>query len=273
MQIRLAASTVAIFTSLSALPVEAATLCTMVADAESGQVLLKEGDCATRVTPASTFKVALAVIGFDSGFLKTKHDPVLKVRKGDPDWGGAEWKKPTDAERWLKYSVVWFSQRITHALGTDKVTAYAKSFHYGNADFSGDPGKNNGLDRAWIASSLKISPEEQISFLTKLAKRSLPAKPEAMDEALASMETFPTIATGWVVKGKTGMAYPRAADGTFDYAHPWGWFVGLAEKGERKIVFARLVQDEKKMPGSASHRARDGIFSLLPGLLKETEAQ
>lgn len=254
-------------------PVEAKTICTLVADAGSGTVLAEEGDCAGRVTPASTFKVPLAVMGFDSAVLKSPHEPVLEFRKGDPDWGGAEWKKPTDAERWLKYSVVWFSQRITHRLGAERLAAYAKAFNYGNADFSGDPGKNNGLDRAWIASSLKISPKEQIAFLRKLSSRSLPVAPQAMDKAVAALESFPVAGTGWTVKGKTGMAYPRAGDGRFDYEHPWGWFVGLGQADTRAIVFVRLVQDDKKLPGSASARARDSILKDLPAIIEKAEAQ
>ncbi|MFD1746346.1 class D beta-lactamase [Rhizobium helianthi] len=261
----------AVLTSAAGAPASAETICTMVADAASGKVLRQEGDCARRVTPASTFKIPLAVIGFDSSFLKSPHAPVLDFRKGDPDWGGAEWKKPTDPEHWLKYSVVWFSQRITHALGEEKLTDYARRFGYGNADFSGDPGKNNGLERAWIASSLKISPQEQIAFLQKLAKRSLPVAPQAMEQAIASMERFPIDAAGWQVKGKTGMAYPRSASGEFDYARPWGWFVGFAEQGDRKVVFARLIQDEKKLPGSASARARTAILNELPAALRAVE--
>lgn len=269
MRIYLAAAVV--LSSAAAMPAQAKTICTMVADAETGKVLQRQGDCASRVTPASTFKIPLAVIGFDSGFLKSPHDPVLNFKDGDPDWGGAEWKKPTDAERWLKYSVVWFSQRITHALGEKTVTDYARKFDYGNADFSGDPAKNNGLDRAWIASSLKISPQEQIAFLQKLAKRSLPVAPKAMEQAIASMESFPIDASGWQVKGKTGMAYPRSASGDFDYARPWGWFVGFAEQGNKKVVFAQLIQDEKKQPDSPSARARTAILTGLPGILREVK--
>jgi beta-lactamase class D len=40
----------------------------------------------------------------------------LAFKEGDPDWGGDNWRQPTDPTRWLKYSVVWYSQRITHAL-------------------------------------------------------------------------------------------------------------------------------------------------------------
>ncbi|MDM9644765.1 penicillin-binding transpeptidase domain-containing protein [Rhizobium sp. S163] len=85
---------------------QAKTICTVVADAKTGRTIVQEGDCEGRVTPASTFKVALSIIGYDSGFLKDEHTPALNFRKGDPDWGGENWKKPTDAVRWLKYSVV-----------------------------------------------------------------------------------------------------------------------------------------------------------------------
>ena len=70
-------------------PARAAEVCTLVADAASGRVVLEEGDCASRVTPASTFKVALAVMGFDAGFLKGPHDPVLPFKDGYVAWRGA----------------------------------------------------------------------------------------------------------------------------------------------------------------------------------------
>jgi beta-lactamase class D len=252
--------------SVAALPAAAADICTIIADARTANMILREGNCAGRVTPASTFKLPLSLMAFDAGILKDEHTPSFAFQKGDPDWGGEEWKQPTDAERWLKYSVVWFSQRITHRLGAEKLHRYADSFGYGNADFSGDKGKNNGLERAWIASSLKISPDEQVAFLKKFVNRTLPVSREAMDMTVKAMERF-DLKHGWTAQGKTGMAYPRLADGSFDRAHPWGWFVGWAQKGERTVVFAKLVQDERKLGGSASARARDALFETLPALL------
>jgi beta-lactamase class D len=41
------------------LPAQGRTICTVVADARDGRVLVEEGNCRTRVTPASTFKIAL----------------------------------------------------------------------------------------------------------------------------------------------------------------------------------------------------------------------
>jgi beta-lactamase class D len=246
---------------------EARTICTIITDAKTGKTLVEEGDCKTRVTPASTFKLALGVMGYDAGFLKDEHTPTLPFRKSYVDYGGEAWKQPVDPVRWLKYSVVWYSQQIAKVLGEKVLHDYAVKFDYGNADFSGDMGKNNGLERSWIGSSLKISPREQVLFLAKLVNHQLPVSQRAMDMT-AEIAEKTQIADGWTVHGKTGMAYPRNKDDTFDRAHPWGWYVGWAEKGGRTVIFARLVQDEKKMPGSTGVRTKDAILTELPSRLR-----
>ena len=135
-------------------PLHARTLCTIVVDAHDGVTLVREGACEDRVTPASTFKLALAVMGFDGGFLKDATTPTLPFREGYPDWLGDIWRRDTNPTTWLEYSVVWYSQQIAKALGRARLEAYARDFSYGNGDFSGDAGKDNGLERAWISSSL-----------------------------------------------------------------------------------------------------------------------
>ncbi|AKI03024.1 beta-lactamase class D [Hoeflea sp. IMCC20628] len=251
---------------LSAAPASAKTICTVIADAMSGDVLLEQGDCRSRVTPASTFKIALSLMGFESGFLTGVNAPVLPFKQGYPDWGGSSWTQPTDPTRWMKYSVVWYSQQITSALGVKKLQRYAETFDYGNADFSGDPGKNNALERAWISSSLKIAPLEQVTFLRNLTNRTLPATPQALNLTMAIVETTPA-SGGWMISGKTGSAYPRLADGSFDRAKGWGWFVGWAEKDGRRLVFTRLNQDEKREKGSAGIRAETAFIKQWPELI------
>ena len=245
---------------------EAHTVCTVVADAMSGKVLKQDGDCATRVTPASTFKIAISLMGFDSGYLKDAHDPTLPYRKGYVDWGGAEWLKPTDPARWIKYSVVWFSQQVTAHLGAARFQKYADAFDYGNRDLSGDPGKHDGLQRAWIGSSLKIAPLEEARFLEKLTTRKLPVSGHAFDmtEEITRMDPLPN---GWSLNGKTGSAFPKLADGSNDEAHGWGWFVGWSRKDGRTLVFARLIQDDEKMAVSGGLRARESLIAELPAML------
>lgn len=253
--------------TLPAGAVRAKTICTVLADIGDGRVLLEEGDCRTRVTPASTFKVPLALIGFDSGLLTDAKSPVLSFRSGDPDWGGEAWKQDTDPTRWMKYSVVWYSQRLAHRLGTERLSDYARRLRFGNADVSGDPGKNNGLDRSWIMSSLAISPLEQIAFWRAYVNRDLPVSARAFRETDAIVEAWPA-KDGWTVHGKTGSAFPRKADGRFDMERGFGWFVGWAEKGGRRIAVARLIQDERKEDGSAGLRTRDAILADLPTLVE-----
>jgi beta-lactamase class D len=247
-----------------AAPAHARTLCTLVADLE-GATLVEQGDCRTRVTPASIFKIPLAVIGFDAGVLQDAHAPVLNQQTGDPDWGGENWRKPVDPAAWMKYSVVWYSQRITRALGAARLTEAMTRYGFGAADFSGDPGKNNGLERAWLTSSLKVSPAEQIAFLRKLVKRDLPVSAHALDQTHRIIETTPA-PDGWTVKGKTGSAYPRNPDGELDPSRAWGWYIGWAEKNGRTLLIARLDQDEKLDPVSSGLRVRAALLRALPTL-------
>ncbi len=257
----------AIFIALMpAAPAQARTLCTLVAEPESRQMLLAEGDCETRVTPASTFKLALAVMGFDAGFLTSPHEPKLPFKEGYSDWI-ADWRQDTDPTMWIHFSNVWYSQRITEHLGAETLTAYGKSFGYGNADFSGDPGFNNGLERSWISSSLKISPMEQAGFVAALIERKLPVSDAAITGALSLVESAGT-ADGWTLWGKTGSAYPRRADRSFDYAKGWGWYVGWAEKDGGRLVFVRLAQDEARHEISGGLRSRDAVLAEWPQILE-----
>ena len=50
--------------------------CTMLVDADSGDVLVRDGTlCDERTSPAFTFKVALSVMGYDAGILTDAHHP------------------------------------------------------------------------------------------------------------------------------------------------------------------------------------------------------
>jgi beta-lactamase class D len=244
---------------------QARTVCTAIADAGTGKILLQQGDCSGRMSPASTFKIAISLMGYDSGFLKDAHSPALPFRKGYPDWLPA-WRQTTDPTNRIKYSVVWYSQQVTQSLGDARFQIYVDEFQYGNEDVSGDPGKHDGLTRAWLTSSLKISPLEEVSFLEKLVNRQLPVTSHAFDmtDQITEITQLPG---GWDVHGKTGTGFPRNTDGSDDEAHGWGWFVGWATKGTHTLVFARLILDEKQQPVSPGLRARSEFLNELPALL------
>lgn len=256
---------VVIATAVLSSPARADTVCTLILYASTADVLVEEGDCRSRVTPASTFKLALAVIAYDAGVLTNSHDPVMAFQAGDPVWGGANWTRDTNPTDRMRFSVVWYSQRITHAMGREALTRYARAFEYGNADFSGDAGFDNGLDRAWIASSLLVSPFEQAAFIRRLVLNELPVSPQAMRNVRGITQSWQS--NSWLIHGKTGAAYPRRADRSLDYAHGWGWFVGWAQEGDRTLVFVRLTQANERTEMSPGNLTRDGLLMDWSGLV------
>ena len=237
--------------------------CLIIRDLETGKTLKQEGDCDTRTSPASTFKIPLALMGDDTGILIDEHNPAWPFKDGyhvnkDND------KLTTDPTTWEANSVVWYSQKITTEMGADKFQKYVASFNYGNMDTTGDAGKDNGLTRSWLISSLEISPLEQTKFMRNLLNRKFALSPNSYIMTQAILPEFKT-ANGWKVKGKTGSGSLRTKDGKPDKNHPMGWFVGWGEKGDQKIVFAKRVIGDK--PAEAMGlKVRDKFLEDLSSL-------
>ncbi len=250
-----------------ALAGEARLACMLVVDAGSGKVLAKEGEaCAQRNSPASTFKVALALMGFEAGILQDSHHPLWPYRK-EYNASLEIWRHDTDPARWEDKSVAWFSQRLTRKLGMARFQKFVDAFGYGNRDLSGDPGKNNGLTHAWLASSLAISPEEQVAFLRRMLNGQLPVSARTVEKTMAVLPTH-RLANGWTVHGKTGSAFEHDARGRQDRMHQFGWYVGVAEKDGRRIVFARLNRDGPTRDGAWGVPTRNEVWSELETVLK-----
>lgn len=244
---------------LLALPVHAnaATGCLIIISYPDGKTLHQDGDCTTRRSPASTFKIPLALMGFDSDILKDAHNPVLEYK---PEYNGLSFQqKTTDPAIWEKDSIVWYSQQLTKKLGTEKFQHYVDQFNYGNRDLSGHPGKNDGLTQAWLFTSLAISPKEETDFIAKMLDRKLGVSPHAYDMTYAIMPEF--AAGPWTVHGKTGSGHIND-----DQKKPQGWFVGWAENGARRIIFAKMILPDQAIE-AAGPKARDLFLEELTGLL------
>ena len=226
-----------IFSALIAISSAAhAQECTLIVDARTGATIEEKGVCDHRYTAASTFKVALALMGYDAGILTDAHNPRWDWREGRR--APARDKKPVDPTIWQADSVLWYSREVARNLGAQRFSSYVSSFNYGNKDVSGEPGKRNGLSHAWIA-SLTISPREQTTFIRRMLARELPVSPAAIEQTMAIVPTFST-RSGWRVHGKTGSGWTRDARGQIQRSRPEGWFVGWAERQGRVVVFARL---------------------------------
>lgn len=239
--------------------------CTLILDAKSGAVIRRDGACGERFSPASTFKVPLAVMGYDAGILKTARDPAWDWQPGMD--GSKRVQKTVDPTIWLFDSVVWYSREVTRRLGMGKFADYVTKFGYGNQDVTGDPGKNNGLTHSWLSSSLVISSDEQAQFIHRLLSDALPATKEAHAMTRRIVPAFDAPG-GWRVHGKTGSIWLRDKNGEYDKNRPIGWFVGWAEKRGRQIIFARLDVGNQKSDRLAGRAVRDQFLKQLSKLMK-----
>jgi beta-lactamase class D len=232
--------------------------CTLIVDAKTGATIKEQGSCDTRVTPASTFKIPLALIAYDAGILSDTHAPLWEWKSGMR--APARDQKPVDPIIWQGDSVLWYSREITRLLGNERFSSYVTRLGYGNMDVSGDPGAKNGLSQAWITSSLKISPREQTIFIQRLLTQQLPVATGAHTQTMAIIPAFKT-KSGWLVHGKTGSGWLRSLNGKIQKNKPVGCFVGWAERQDHMVIFARL--------GIGTVDGRQGLIerdNLLGGL-------
>ncbi|EPB8016659.1 class D beta-lactamase [Pseudomonas aeruginosa] len=244
--------------------------CTIVIDAQTGKTVHERGDCDTRRGAQSTFKIPLALMGFDSGILKDEHTPQWDYKE---EYAASleTHRHSTDPVRWEKESVVWYSQELTKKLGMEKFKKYVGQFNYGNKDISGDPGKNNGLTHSWLSSSLKISPREQTTFVRGILAQTHAVTSHAYDMTKAVLPE--STADGWTVHGKTGTGFKVKDDGARNRDRQEGWFVGWAEKDGRTLIFANFIADTKKENSYAGPRARDAFIKKLPAIMTGTNEQ
>jgi beta-lactamase class D len=236
---------------------------------EKSQILELVGDCAQPHSPCSTFKIPLALMGYDAGILidetnpkwdyNVKHESLLPVLVDI-------WKQEHDPLLWMKNSSIPYSMDITTRLGLEKFKTYVDALNYGNKDIIGDKDKNNGLTNAWLSSSLQISGREQITFLEKLIDNKLPVSDKAheMTKKILFVEDLPN---NWKLFGKTGSGRLQNKDGSRIEDRPVGWFIGWLEKENRNIIFAHYIEDDQKFSTPVGVRAKDSAKDKLLKLI------
>ena len=196
--------------------------------------------CNQRIAPDSTFKIALSLMAFNEGIID--QDTIFK-------WNGEKGVLPTHdqdqtPQTWLKYSVVWVSQQITPQLGLARIKGYLADFNYGNQDFSGDAGKNNGLQYAWLSSSLKISALEQLNFLNAMLSDKLHVNKKALINTKRNMYQG-KLDNGADYYGKTGSGrHGHNERETNPSQLRDGWFVGFVEMDSQQYIFVSNLTDK-----------------------------
>jgi beta-lactamase class D len=172
--------------------------------------------------PASTFKIPNSLIALETGVV------------GDPDkdvfkWDGvtreiAAWNQDHTLRSAIAVSCVPVYQEIARRIGAERMQKYLRDYDYGNADIGG------GIDRFWLTGALRIDPMEQIDFIDRLRRGTLPASKRSQDLV---RDILPVTRVGdATIRAKTGLASAQGGKPSL------GWIVGWAEKGGTPTVFA-----------------------------------
>lgn len=171
--------------------------------------------------PQSTFKIANAVIGLETGAID--HEREVFRWDGKPRLVPA-WERDHDLASGMRESVVWMFQEVARRIGKARMREWLARLEYGNRDISG------GIDLFWLQGGLRISAMEQAAFLHRLAEGRLAATQRAqrlVRQALVVEKTG-----DFTLYAKTGSSSRKSPE-------PVWWWVGWVErKGRPQAYFA-----------------------------------
>jgi beta-lactamase class D len=206
--------------------------------------------CRMRVSPQSTFKIPHALAALDAGVVTGADSQFAYDGSSQPF---EAWRRDHTLQSAMRFSAVWWFQRVAEKLGTQREHDYLRRLAYGNADSS------SGLTTFWLGGSLVISPEEQKQFLLRLFASTLPVRQDAMRtvrEILVQPKGMVVNASGehpfgkpWhpgtVLSAKTGSGRDRSGQQV-------RWLVGHVSRGRRAWVFVSCVIGGDETPPLAA---------------------
>ncbi|MFA6232747.1 MAG: class D beta-lactamase [Bacteroidota bacterium] len=203
--------------------------------------------CARSFIPASTFKILNSLIALEDGVIKGLDDTIR--------WDGkkrsiASWNQDQCMRDAFQRSCVWFYQELARRIGEKRMKNVVKTVEYGNGDIGG------GIDRFWLDGALRISSEQQVAFLRRLWKETLPfsSKVQGTVKDLMLLEK----SEEYTLRGKTGTAI-RSGDMI-------GWLVGFLESRGKVYVFALNIEAPDQDDMSAFWTVR---LTLTKALLRD----
>jgi beta-lactamase class D len=186
--------------------------------------ILDEGRAKQRFLPASTFKVANALIGLEVGSITDEHEVFRWDGKPKPV---PAWERDHTLASGMRESVVWMFQEVARRTGKARMREWIDRLEYGNRDIAG------GIELFWLQGALRVSALEQVQFLHRLAEGRLPATQRAQRLVREAM-----------VVEKTRAYTLYAKTGTIDSGrNAIAWWVGWVERKGRPVAYFALNFD------------------------------
>ncbi len=171
-----------------------------------------------RVSPYSTYKIAIALNGLENGIITTDNSYM--------SWDGTsypfeEWETDHDLNSAMKNSVNWYFQNIDRNFTMGEISDFLKRIDYGNRSVGYDK------ENYWLENSLKISPLEQVQFLKGIYNNEYNFDENNINAVLNSIKLSNNL------YGKTGT-------GMINNKTTSGWFIGM---NDRYIFAVRITGD------------------------------
>lgn len=196
-----------------------------------------------RVLAASTYKVYSGLIALEEEVITPDHSAL--------PWDGTTysydmWNRDHDLDSAMKNSVNWYFQHLDRQVGKETLVDWFAKLAYGNQDLSG------GLDDGWIASSLKISPVEQVELLTALYKNETVFHADSVDVIKNTLRLSEK--NDAALSGKTGSV-------TLNGKTVSGWLIGYVENRGRTSIFALHLQGQDNAGGNTAAKIALSILA------------
>lgn len=198
-----------------------------------------------RVSPDSTYKIYDALFGLETGIITPKNS---QMRWNQEIYPFEAWNADQNLNSAMYNSVNWYFQSLTTQMGLQTVNHYLQKIRYGNQDMTGD------FSSYWLASSLKISPVEQVKLLEQLYNNDFGFSSENIQAVKNSIRLSSTPQS--VLYGKTGTG--RVNDQDIN-----GWFIGYIEISNETNFFAVNIQGDANATGAAASEIALSILSDL----------
>lgn len=200
-----------------------------------------------KYTPASTFKICHSLIGIETREIE---DENFIIEWDSVPRQNLNWNKDTDLKGALQNSTVWYYQELATRIGGDTMKYWLDKLEYGNADISG------GIEKFWLTGGLRITPNQQISFLQKLVQNNLPLSQRTMDivKDILLMEEN----RDYKLFGKTGWGVQDGKD--------IGWFIGFIEVNHMTYVFANCIQTDDPNNQNFAKARTSIVYNILTEL-------
>ena len=196
-------------------------------------------ECATRLSPASTYKIPHALIGLETGV-------ITETTVGK--WDGVaypnqpKWNQDHTVLSAMRPSVLWFFQAMAPRIGAARAHEWLTRFGYGNTDTSGP------VTQYWVNGRLRISPDEQLAFVKKFYDGGLPVAKahtdrlkQALEQAAGTVENARGVtkldaewSPGSSLNSKTGASTIASGESV-------SWLVGQLTVNRRALIFASAV--------------------------------